>query len=47
MNKIEAKNIRRERVLMEQYFKWHPPTQRPKKRRKISGSHQKQDLIPD
>jgi hypothetical protein len=46
-NKIEAKNIRRERVLMEQYFKWHPPTQRPKKRRKISGSHQKQDLKPD
>jgi hypothetical protein len=44
-NKLKSKKNRKEKALMEQYFKWHPPTQRPKKRRKIS--HKKQDLKPD
>jgi hypothetical protein len=44
-NKLESKKNRKEKALMEQYFKWHPPTQRPTKRRKIS--HKKQDLKPD
>jgi recombinational DNA repair protein (RecF pathway) len=44
-NRLESKKNRKEKALMEQYFKWHPPTQGPKKRRKLS--HQKQDLKPD
>jgi hypothetical protein len=46
VSKLECAKQYREKTMMEQYFKWHPPPNK-KKQKKSRVRHQKQDLKPD
>jgi hypothetical protein len=46
VSKLENAKQYREKTMMEQYFKWHPPSIKNKKK-KPRVRHQKQDLKPD
>jgi hypothetical protein len=46
-NKTENKKRTREKDMMEQYFKWHPPPQKSRRRDKKVRTHHKHDLHPD
>jgi hypothetical protein len=46
VSKLENAKQYREKIMMEQYFKWHPPSNKNKKKRP-RVRHQKQDLKPD
>jgi hypothetical protein len=46
VSKLKNAKQYREKIMMEQYFKWHPPSNKNKKKRP-RVRHQKQDLKPD
>jgi hypothetical protein len=46
VSKLEFAKQYREKTMMEQYFKWHPPSNK-NKQKKSRVRHQKQDLKPD
>jgi hypothetical protein len=47
VHKKEAAKPNKARRMMEQYVKWHPPSQSHKPKPRQNPRHQKQDLQPD